>query len=706
MPYQIGCDIGGTFTDIAVLDDDGELWTDKADTTPDHLVAGVRRAVENVSDQIGVSPTELLSDTERFINGTTIVTNNIVELDGAKTGLLTTKGFGDTLRIARSPRNDQRDHQQQHNVPELVSKDCVKEIPERSDYEGEAVVSLDEAAVRTAVEDLVENRGVEGIAVCYLWSFRNPEHEERTAEIIREMYPDLYVSVSNEVLPVIREYERMTTTTLNAYTGPDVSDYLEAFERELSELGLDPAVISIMQSAGGSTTKSEAQREPIRLIDSGPVGGVIGTQSVADQTDRENVIAADMGGTSFECSVIEDGEYSISQRTEIREFLTGLTKIDTTTIGAGGGSIARLDSRGVPKVGPNSAGADPGPACYGQGGTNPTLTDAMLVLGFLSPDSFLGGRRDLDVSAAEDTLRATVADPLGYTLEEAAAAVYEVAINSMSNAVRGVTVEEGNDPQEFPIMAYGGALPMFVADICATLGIEKAIIPRGAPVFSAYGLLQTDDVRTLSETLYWDPGDPVDDINTTLDRLTKEITDRLTSKRFDDEDISIRREGLFKFEGQLFDFPVTLPDGPIDESYLEQLEADFPEMYEGEYGSGTAWVDAPVVLRAVRVTGTGHTDKFAIGGRETGTSTPTGESREVYLPVEGEYGTVTVYDGAELHSGHSVEGPALLEEDITTVFIPSEQTMSVDTHGNYVIDAKTSDHERAGIVEAEGGDVA
>ncbi len=704
MSYQIGCDIGGTFTDIAVLDGSGQLWTDKADTTPGHLVDGVEQAVTNVAEQMETTPTALLSDTDRFVNGTTIVTNNIIELSGAKTGLLTTKGFEDTLRIARSPRGESRDHLKQHNVPDIVDTDRIEGIPERSDFEGEAVVSLNETAVREAVEELVETQGVEAIAVCYLWSFRNPEHEQRTAEIIEEMYPELYVSVSHELLPVIREYERMTTTTLNAYTGPDVAAYLDELEGQLAELGLDPSVISIMQSSGGSTTKGEARDEPIRLIDSGPVGGVIGAQAVADQLDEPNVIAADMGGTSFECSVIEDGDYTLSQRTEIREFLTGLTKIDTNTIGAGGGSIARLDSRGVPKVGPDSAGAEPGPACYGQGGTNPTLTDAMLVLGFLDPDSFLGGRRELDRTAARETLRETVAEPLGYSVEEAAAAVYEVAINSMSNAVRSVTVEEGNDPSAFPVMAYGGALPMFVSDICATLGIERAIVPGGAPVFSAYGLLQTDDVRTRSETLYWDPGDPVADINESLDRLTAEVTERLTATGFEADDISIEREGLFKFEGQLFDFPVTLPEDSVDEAYLDRLETEFPEMYESEYGPGTAWVDTPVVLRAVRVTGTGHTKKYSLTEQEPEETEQQTATREVYLPMQHEHAEVTVYDGQQLQPSRSIKGPALVEEEITTVFVPANQTMSVDTHGNYVIDIESEHRTRTLRATAERGD--
>jgi N-methylhydantoinase A len=684
MPYQIGCDIGGTFTDITVMNDEGKVWTDKADTTPGNLANGVEQTVENVADRIGVPVAELLEETNRFVNGTTVVTNGVIELNGAKTGLLTTKGFNDTLRIARSPRTDDRDHHDQQNVPDIVPRDCIREIPERIDYSGAEIVALDEDAVKAVVTDLVENEGVETLAICFLWSFQNPDHENRAKEIIEEQYPDLYVTISHEIYPKIREYERMVTTTLNSYTAPDVATYVNEVQERLQAKGLDKSALTLMQGSGGSTTLQEAKSEPIRLVDSGPVGGVIGAQALGEHLENNNIICADMGGTSFETSIIENGEHTVSERTNIREFETGLTKIQTNTIGAGGGSIAWLDNRGIPQVGPQSTGADPGPACYGEGGTKPTVTDAVLVLGLMSPEAFLGGRRELDKAAAEQAIEETIADPLGYSVEEAAAAIYEIAVNSMSNAVRNVTVEQGRNPGEFTFVSYGGASPLYAADICETLGIERAVIPQNAPVFSAYGLLQADDVRNYSQSVFWEPGDDVGKINEALEGTVQRAKNALHDSGFDDDEITIERQGEFKFKGQLFSHPVSLPDGKITIEDIEQIQEAFPEIYEEEYGSGTAWVEVPIILRGVRVRGVGRNEKPSRRSQavEDVTVEPS-DSREVYLPQEHEYLDIDIYAGAALQPGVTVKGPAVIEADITTVFIPEGHEVSVDEYTNY-----------------------
>lgn len=666
------------------MNNKGEVWTDKADTTPGNLADGVEEAVENVVDHIGISTTELLEQTNRFVNGTTVVTNAIIELNGAKTGLLTTKGFGDTLRIARSPRTDDRDHHDQRNVPDIVPRNCIKDIPERIDYSGEEVVPLDENTVEDAVVDLVENKGVEALAICFLWSFQNPAHENRAKELIEEQYPDLYVTVSHEIYPKIREYERMVTTTLNSYAAPDVAAYVDEIQERLTAKGLDRSVLTLMQGSGGSTTLQGAKSEPIRLIDSGPVGGVIGARALGEHLGTDNIICADMGGTSFETSIIENGEYTVSERTEVREFTTGLTKIQTNTIGAGGGSIARLDNRGIPQVGPQSAGADPGPACYGEGGTRPTVTDAALVLGLMSPEAFLGGRRELDNEAAKQAIEETVADPLGYSVEEAAAAIYDIAVNSMSNAVRNVTVEQGRDPSEFTYVSYGGASPLYAVDICETLGIERAVIPQNAPVFSANGLLQADDIRNYSQSVFWEPGDAVDKINEILLEVEQKARNALRDSGFDDDEIEIKRQGEFKFKGQLFTHPVSLPEGEITPTDIEHIQEEFPEIYEDEYGSGTAWIEVPVILRGVRVRGVGRNKKPSRRSQvlDDVTIDPS-DSREVYLPQEHEYADVDIYAGSTLRFGATVEGPAIIEEDITTVFVPESHEISVDEYDNY-----------------------
>lgn len=686
MTYHIGCDIGGTFTDITVMNDEGRVWTDKADTTPRNLANGVEEAVKNVVGHIGLSMTELLDQTDRFVNGTTVVTNSIIELNGAETGLLTTKGTSDTLRIARSPRTSDRDHHNQQNVPDIVSRDAIKEIPERVDYSGDTVVPLDETAVENAVADLVENEGVEALAICFLWSFQNPTHENRAKELIEEQYPNLYVTVSHEIYPKIREYERMVTTMLNSYTAPEVSTYVDEIKERLTSKGLDKSALTIMQGSGGSTTLQGAKSEPIRLIDSGPVGGVIGGKALGERLGTDNIICADMGGTSFETSIIENGEYTVSERTDIREFTTGLNKIKTNTIGAGGGSIARLDNRGIPQVGPQSAGADPGPACYGEGGTVPTVTDAALVLGLMSPDAFLSGRRELDKKAAKRVIEETIADPLGYSAEEAAGAIYEITVNSMSNAVRNATVEQGRDPSAFTFVSYGGASPLYAVDICETLGIERIVIPQNASVFSAAGLLQADDVRNYSQSVFWEPGDDIDKINTALTAVEQKAKSTLRDSGFDDDEIEIERQGEFKFKGQLFTHPVALPDGEITSADIEHIQEEFPEIYEEEYGSGTAWIEMPVILRGVRVRCVGRHEKPSPRPQtvEEMTVKPS-TSREVYLPEQHEYADVDIYSESILGPGAIVDGPAVIEKDITTVFVPRSHEMTVDEYGNYRI---------------------
>ncbi|MBA3842294.1 MAG: hydantoinase/oxoprolinase family protein, partial [Actinobacteria bacterium] len=390
--FQIGCDIGGTFTDVAVVSDEGLVFTDKADTTPGDLSGGMLTALASVAAQVGLSLDELLRATTRFVNGTTIVTNSIATLTGARVGLVTTRGHGDILRIARSPRNEHRDHHRQLNIPQIVPRERIVEVDERIDKKGTPVVALQEGDARRAVEALVVQGGVESIAISLLWSFTNPAHEELLARIVEEEHPGIFVSVGSRLHPVMREYERTMTTVLNAFTGLRVAAYTETIERELLRRGL-PVPISFMQGFGGTLSAAEARTKPIALVDSGPAGGVVGAARLGAQIGVRDVIAADMGGTSFDVSVLPAGEITVTQRVMLGEqFLTGLSKIDVHPVGAGGGSLGWTDVRGAPRVGPQSAGASPGPAAYGQGGKLPTVTDAALVLGAIDQESFLGGR--------------------------------------------------------------------------------------------------------------------------------------------------------------------------------------------------------------------------------------------------------------------------------------------------------------------------
>jgi len=685
--FQVGCDIGGTFTDVVVADSEGRVYTDKSDTTHDELTVGVVAALENAAGQIGMTVEEVLAATTRFVNGTTIVTNSIAELRGARVGLLVTRGMGDMMRIARSPRNPQRDHHLQGNVPDLVDRRDIVEVVERVDKTGSAIVPLTEEEARRAIGELA-GKGVESIAISLMWSFRNSDHEELLARILAEEHPELYVSVSSRVHPLMREYERTVTTVLNAYTGIRVSEYTQEIERVLGDRGLTVPV-SLMQSFGGTLSTEDARERPIALVDSGPAGGVVGTSRLAEIAGMPNLIAGDMGGTSFDVSVLANNQYSVTQRVMLREFLTGLSKIEIISVGAGGGSIGWVDARGVPQVGPRSAGSTPGPACYGRGGTEPTTTDAAVTLGMIDPATFLGGRRPLDAEQAREAVRSRLAEPLGTTVEEAAAAMHRLTVATMSNAVRQVTVERGLDPRDFVFCAYGGALGMFAADICRSMQIRRAIMPHASSVFSAYGLLGTDDVRNVARSVSWAGEGDVSHVREALLELERHALDGLRAAGYADDEIEVVWQGDLRFVGQLFDLTVPIPNkAELSFADLEEVRGGFAERFETEFGAGSAWENAPVVLEAVRVIASGRTEKFeeqAGGGALDGAAKSSG-SRRVYRPESGDWADLPLYQSADLGSGATVEGPAIVEHPLTTVLVPEEWRLEVDSFGNYRLD--------------------
>ncbi|RSD10252.1 hydantoinase/oxoprolinase family protein [Amycolatopsis eburnea] len=685
--FHIGCDIGGTFTDVVAIASDGTVFADKADTTPADLSAGLLAALENLAGRVGLPLPGLLGATTRFVNGTTVVTNSIAELRGATVGLVTTKGFGDNLLIARSARNAHRDNHKQVNLPQLVAREHVVEVEERIDRKGRAVVPLTEAEARRAVGALVA-AGVDSIAVSLLWSFANPAHEELIARIVEDEHPGLFLSVSSRLHPVIREYERTMTTVLNAFTGLRVAEYTSRIEDELARRGLTVPV-GFMQGFGGTVSAEEARTRPITLVDSGPAGGVIGARALARTLGLTDIVTADMGGTSFDVSVLENGTPRITQRALLGErFLTALAKIDVLPIGTGGGSIAWVDARGVPQAGPRSAGAEPGPICYGKGGTQPTVTDASAVLGLLGAESFLGGRRALDVAAARDGLEREIGKPLGVDAAAAAAAVHRMVIADMSNAVRAVTVERGHDPRRFAMVAYGGALGTFAADIARSVGIRQVVIPAEAAVFSARGLLAGDDVRTRSRSAMWQGGDATAVIDA-LRELDEESVSALRAAGHPENRIDVVWQGEFKFAGQQWELQVPIPRRPGGDprriaADLADIQDRFAGLYEAEYGPGTAWVGSPVVLMSVRVVATGRVPQVEVAAHlDAGTAaTPSGTRR---IHTDGRPVDVAVYDAQSLPVGSPVEGPAVLEHPLTTIRIPSGWRLRLDGHGHYLL---------------------
>ena len=690
--YQIGCDIGGTFTDVTAVDSLGRVYADKADTTPDDLSRGLIAALENLADRIGVPLTDVLPKTTRFVNGTTAVTNSIAELKGARVGLITTQGFGDNLLVARSARNAHRDHHRQLNLPQIVPRERVVEVGERIDRKGKVIVPLTDSDARSAIRTLVD-QGVEAIAISLLWSFLNPQHEEQLAAAVQEEASGLFLSVSSRLHPMIREYERTMTTVLNAFTGIRVAEYTGRIESELGKRGLSTP-IGFMQGFGGSLTADEARERPISLVDSGPAGGVIGAQALAKRLGIANVVTADMGGTSFDVSVLQGTKPSVTQRVMLRDqFLTALSKIDVLPIGAGGGSIAWIDPRGIPQVGPQSSGAEPGPVCYGKGGIVPTVTDASAVLGLLAPQAFLGGRRELALEPAREAMEREIGKPLGVDAVRGAAAVYRMVTANMSNAVRTVTVERGHDPREFSMVAYGGALGIFAADIAREVGIRQVVIPADAAVFSAHGLLNSDDVRTQARSAVWAGGDASTIVNALTD-LDNQLVGALRSAGYADDDIEVEWEGEFKYAGQQWELPVPLPRRrDLGEDDLVRAQEQYSELYEAEYGTGSAWVGSPVVLMSVRVTATGHVRSLEPAASELVTGAdralkPT-RHRQIFLPLIGEETEVAVYDTRTARAGSEVHGPAILEHPLTTLQVPPGWAARVDEWGNFIVTDQT-----------------
>jgi len=690
--FQIGCDVGGTFTDVAVVAEDGRYFSDKSDTTPDDLSRGMLRALEQAATQMGCPLEELLAATTRFVNGTTIVTNSIATLNGARVGLITTRGHGDMLRIARSARNAHRDHHLQVNLPQIVPRERVVEVDERIDKKGAVVVGLREEDARRAIEELIAAE-VDSIAISLLWSFANPAHEELLASIIERDHPGVYLSVGSRLHPVMREYERTMTTVLNSFTGLKVAAYTRTIEAELSRRGLR-VPISFMQGFGGTLSAPEARVKPIALVDSGPAGGVVGASRLGAELGIPDVIAADMGGTSFDVTVLPDGAVTVSQRVMLGErFLTGLAKIDVHPVGAGGGSLGWIDLRGVPRVGPQSAGASPGPAAYGQGGTEPTVTDAAIELGIVDPQLFLGGRRTLDADQARAALRTRLGEPLGLDAEGAAVAMYRLVTAEMSNAVRAVTVERGHDPRRFALVAFGGALGIFGADIARSLGIPKVVIPAQAAVFSAYGLLATDDVRVAVRSVVWAGGD-AKYVDNAYRSLEQEALQGLIASGYTDHQIEIEWQGDFKFAGQLWELTLPVPRGRvITAETLDAIRDEFPALYEREYGEGTAWEGTPVLLLAARVVARGAPDKFRVAAADImddAAAEPTGR-RPIVRATEGRTIEADVYDAEALRPGDEIVGPAIVNDPLTTIQVPPQWSLTLDPHRNFVLDDRGSD---------------
>jgi N-methylhydantoinase A len=694
----LGVDIGGTFTDLVLLDEDGRLATAKASTTPDDLALGVLSAIGEVARARDEAVEALLGKISVFGHGTTQATNALIERTGARTGLITTAGFGDTIGLQRllglsaGVPVDQLGWYSRRRYPEPIIPIALRrEVPERIDHAGRILLPLDEEAVRRAVLDLAED-GVNSFAVTLLWSFRNTAHERRIGEIIHSLCPDSYVSLSCDVSPILGEYERTATTALNSYLSVRVANYLGHIESALRERGFG-GKFYVLNSAGGVMPAQEAARKPVMLIASGPAGGVLGSQQLAKSLGYRNVITTDMGGTSFDVALIVNEKPLISTAHEAGGYHLNTPMIDIRAIGAGGGSIARVGN-GLLRVGPTSAGAQPGPVCYGRGGTLATVTDANLVLGILSAENFLGGRMKLDAAAAREALWTQIAEPLGISLEQAAAGIIRVVNSHMADALREVTVGRGHDPRDFVIFAYGGAGPAHCSGFGAELGVRRIIIPATSMAHSAYGALAADLYQSSEQSLLmrgggtgqeqWQGFDAAK-IGEIFDDLEARCLAAMSKAGMSREQSLLLRTVDMRYRRQTHDLMISFPDGRIDEATIRAVTVRFQDNYEAVYGAGSGVRDAGIEMTTFRVEASGVAKKPLL--RWSGAkAVPRPGSRTIYEPELGRSMEVPVWHWLDLPIGHEMPGPAVVEHPETTVYIGPNRIAVLDSIGNLVID--------------------
>ena len=684
----IGVDVGGTHTDVSVVVGQ-RIERGKALTTYDDFSRGVLEAVSVAAGQFEMAMPELLARTKLFINGTTVVTNAIAQLRGSRVGVLVTAGFRDTFRFAGGPRLTETDDHLQLNVPDLVARDAIAEIDERIDWSGEVITPIDLDQVRAGAKRLVDECEIDALSICFLSSFVNGEHELAAEQAVSELYPDLFVTSSHRVFPVMGETRRWTTAILNSFVQDRAEVYLTSLSAKLREAGLAGG-LAFFQGLGGGISLEKARTYPLSMLGSGPAGGAIGANELAKRMGKRRVLLGDMGGTSFDTGIIVDNEIHIEKNLQLGPFQTGVNLVDVVSVGAGGGSIAWISERGVPQVGPRSAGSTPGPAALDRGGSEPTVTDAMVTLGFIDPDNYLGGRVQLRPELAREALDRTLSDRFGWTTERAATAVHDLVVVNMATAVREVSVGKGHDPREFLFLAYGGTLPLFASQIAGRLGIATIVIPQNSSVFCALGLLASDFVVRNDQGVGMDlsNADGLQRINEIAERMVAEAHSSMSDEGFGDAEIEISRSADLRFQGQEYELTLPMPDRSLTADDLDVLSADFLKLYERTYGEGTAWKGVPATMVNYSVTAIGRQQRPDWSVAALNGHTPDGARkavRSVYLPDVHERAEIPVYAGERCGPGIEIEGPAIIDETDTTIYVPTETTARRDEHLNYVL---------------------
>jgi len=686
MTLKIGIDVGGTFTDFLVTREGEDPRIFKVLSTPKDPSIGLINGLKEIAGDFGLTLDELAKTVETIVHGTTVTTNATLTLNGAKTGLITTKGVRDALEMRRGIREEQYNNRYT-NVPPLVPRYLRLPVAGRLNYCGLELESLSLDDVRVAL-DLFKKEDVEAVAICFMNSFANNEQEQQAAELVRDALPNAYLTVSSDLLPSIRFYDRVSTTVLNSYVGPKLDSYLDSLMSRLKEIGF-LGILMIMQSNGGVMAPEVARKSAALTLLSGPAAGPGVGLGYARIHGHEDCITVDMGGTSFDAALVRNGAPIVVNEGEINRYKIALPMLGIVTIGAGGGSVGWIDEGGLLRMGPKSAGADPGPACYGKGGEDPACTDADLVLGYLDPEFFAGGKIKLDKGASEKAISEKIAKPLNMSVIEAAAGMYRVINTNMAQGVREITVKRGYDPREFPMVVAGGAGPLHACMICQELEIPMFIVPRESSIFCAAGMLQSnlqhDFVRSfvsIFDNIEWDR------LNSTINEMKGEGEGLLTEEKIPNDMWRFQLHLDCRYVKQYHEvsFPVSLDS--VTNKEFKKIASDFHKEHNRMYGYSLEEEGSPIELINVRLRALGLTEKPSFAVDQYAGEDPSiafKVDREMYIPEEQKVKKTPVYDGHKTRYGFRIPGPAVIEQVNTTLFLSSAFDCICDKYGSFVV---------------------
>lgn len=714
MDYVVGIDIGGTCTDCVVVDAEGNVTLGKAFSTPPDFSRGILDAIAVAADELGVKRQAVLADTRLFLHSTTVAENAVVDGTLAKAGVITSRGFDHSLFAMRGgygrwsglTEDEKRNPIETDKLPPIVGPQLIRTVRERVDVHGQILRAADESDLEAAVRELLAE-DVDALGVSFLWSFANPANEERAEALIKRIAPDVFLTVSHKIAPIVGEYERTSTVALNARLGPVIGRYLDNLRAGLEAEGFD-GILLVMQAYGGLLPFAEAAESPVGMIESGPVSGLVGSQGLGRLIGERNIIAADMGGTTFKVGVVRDGLTEYQRESMVLRYHYALPKMDVVSLGLAGGSIISVDERtGSPRIGPRSAGSYPGPICYGHGGDEPTITDVDAILGYLNPDYFLGGREQLDIGLARRRFEQQIAEPLGLPVIDAAAAMYKLANSLFFDLLHKTTVQRGLDPRDFSLFSFGGTAGMHVAAYGEELGVREIVIPHSASVHGAFGLITSDIAHEDQITVPMHAPVDLERVRGIFDELGGRMSAQLEGEGFSDDRITLRRSIDMRYRRQVHILTVPVAgDGDLTDESLEQTIELFERLYEEKYGKESAYREAGIELVSFRLRGEGSVRKPDFRVEDVGDDDAEHavvKTVQAWIDRTGRVEEVKGYDFGRMKPGNVLVGPAIVWTPITTLVAAPGQRVSVDEYKNLVIRSQTAGHDRLDAATSEVG---